>query len=59
MRWGAKSSIQIVTGVLGVFFMTGCYRPPHDAELIQNFKAHRAEFDRLLAPSARSNPTAF
>lgn len=43
-----KSSIQIVTGVLAVLFMTGCYRPPHDAQLIQNFEAHRAEFNRLL-----------
>lgn len=31
-----------------VLFTTGCYRPPHDAELIQNFQSHRAEFNRLL-----------
>jgi hypothetical protein len=46
-----KSSIPIAAAVLGVFFMAGCYRPPHDAELIQNFEAHRAEFNRLLVMS--------
>lgn len=47
-----RSSITIAAGTLAVLSMTGCYRPPHDAELIQNFEAHRAEFNRLLVMTA-------
>jgi hypothetical protein len=37
-----------IVGVLATFSMVGCYRPPREAQLVQNFETRRAEFDRLL-----------
>jgi hypothetical protein len=43
-RWRMYGLVGIVT----IFSMPGCYRPPKEAELVKNFDANRPEFDRLL-----------
>lgn len=45
MNWRVRR----VVGILAIVFMVGCYRPPRETQLIENFDSHRAEFDKLLS----------
>ena len=38
-----------VAWILGSLALIGCYRPPTENQLLENFESHRSEFDKLLA----------
>ena len=43
-----RSRVCEVAGLLVIFSLIGCYSPPKEAQLIENFNSHRAEFNNLV-----------